>query len=108
MIQTYLEVAKLGELLSAVVKLAGERLDLLMHYFVGAYVATLRKGLATDVALVGALARVSPLVGLVHGSEQVIMKAQHGLTFKFPSCEKRCPHAGSLQTKGLTPVCARV
>jgi hypothetical protein len=64
-IWTYFEVTKLGELLSAVVKLANKRLNLLVHNFVRAHIATLRKGLATDVALVGTLARVSPLVGLV-------------------------------------------
>jgi hypothetical protein len=60
----HFQIAQLSKLLSAVIKFTCEGLDLLMDDFVGTYVATLCKGLATDVATVGALACVSSLVGL--------------------------------------------
>ena len=61
----YLEISKLRKLLSTVVQFAGERLDLLMNDLVGSDVATLSKGLATDLTPVGPLSSMSPLVSLL-------------------------------------------
>jgi hypothetical protein len=61
----YLQVSKLGELLAAVVKLAGEWFDLLVHDLVCPDVTTLRKCLATDVALVRTFTGVASFVCLV-------------------------------------------
>ena len=61
---THFQIAQLSKLLSAVIQFACEGLDLLMDNFMCTYVATLCKGLATDVATVGALACVSSFVGL--------------------------------------------
>lgn len=59
-----LQIPELGELLAAVVELAGERLDLLVDDFVRSDVAALREGLAADVAVVWAFTGVPALVGL--------------------------------------------
>lgn len=67
---SYLQVAQLSELLPTIIKLAGERLDLLVNDFVSAHIASLCKSLPTDVAAVGAFAGVSPLMCL-HRSEAV-------------------------------------
>ncbi len=59
----------MSELLSTVVKLACERLDLLVNDFVRANVTTLRKGFAANVATIRALSCVSSLMclqSLVH------------------------------------------
>lgn len=61
---TDLQVAQLRELLPTIIKLAGERFDLLVNRFVSTYVATLRKSLATNIATVRTLACVSPFVRL--------------------------------------------
>lgn len=61
---TDLQISQLCELLPAIIKLTGERLNLLVNNLVGTYIATLREGLATDVATVRPLACVSPLVCL--------------------------------------------
>jgi hypothetical protein len=54
----------LSELLAAVIEPAGERLDLLMHDLVCTHVATMRKGLAADVATVWTLSCVASLMRL--------------------------------------------
>ena len=64
LIRTCLEVAKLGELLPTIIKLAGEGLDLLVNNLVSTHVATLRKGFPTDIATVRPFAGVSPFVSL--------------------------------------------
>lgn len=61
----YLQVSKLGKLLAAVIKLAGEWLDLLVHNLVCSYVSTLSECLATNVALVRAFAGVASFVCLI-------------------------------------------
>jgi hypothetical protein len=61
---TYLQVAQLSELLAAVIELAGEGLDLLMHNFVRSYIATLCEGFTTYIATVGPLPGVAPLMCL--------------------------------------------
>ena len=63
------------KLLAALVKPAGERLDLLVNDSVRANVASLRKCLAADLALVRALAGVPALVCL--GEESVLNSANN-------------------------------
>ena len=67
----YLEVAQLGELLAAVVELAGEGLDLLMDNLVRSHVASLRESLATDLTVEGSLASMSSLMCLVDVSKRL-------------------------------------
>lgn len=120
---THLQVAQLSKLLPTVVKLTSEGLDLLMDNFVGAYVATLREGLATDIAAVGPLACVASLVCLTK-SVAMLRQSKMLLTLRLPSWEKRWPQDGALQTyaasvevilprqelltNGFAPVCARM
>jgi len=59
-----LQVAKLSELLAAIVEFAGERLDLLVHDLVRSDVSTLRKRFTTNVALVRPLTSVTSLMRL--------------------------------------------
>lgn len=66
-----LQVAQLSKLFAALVELAVERLDPLVHDFVSAQIATLGKGPATDIAAVGTLAGVTSFMGL-RGSEIVV------------------------------------
>jgi hypothetical protein len=73
MVWPYLEVAKLGKLLSAVIKLANKWFDLLMNNLVRTNIATLCKGFPTDVAQIWSLACVPSLMGLAHGSEEAII-----------------------------------
>jgi hypothetical protein len=61
---TYLEVSELSELLATIVQSAREGLDLLVNNLVGTNIATLRKGLAADVAAVWALSSMAPLMCL--------------------------------------------
>lgn len=61
----HFEISKLGELLAAVVELAGEWLDLLMNNLVGSNVAALGERLAADLAIVRPLPSVSPFVSLI-------------------------------------------
>ena len=61
---TCLEIAQLGELLSTVVKLAGEWLYLLVDDFMSTHIAALRKGLSTYIATVRTFTSVSSFVGL--------------------------------------------
>jgi hypothetical protein len=65
-IVAYLEVAELGELLAAFIKLARKGLDLLMYDLMRSYVSTLRESLAADVTIVRSLASVTALVCLVY------------------------------------------
>jgi hypothetical protein len=66
---TYLQIAKLSKLFSTVVKSTRERLDLLVHDLVSANIASLRKSLSADIAAVGSLPSVSPLVSLGVGQQ---------------------------------------
>lgn len=61
----YLQVSKLSKLLAAIVKLAGERLNLLVYDLVCSNVPTLCECLATDVALIRAFTGVTSFVRLV-------------------------------------------
>jgi hypothetical protein len=60
----YLQVAKLSELLAAIIEFASEGLDLLMDNLMRSYIPTLRERLATLVAVVRALPSVTALVSL--------------------------------------------
>jgi hypothetical protein len=70
----YFQVAQLSELLSTIIKLAGERLDLLVNNLMSTHIATLRKGLTTDVATIRALACVSSLMCLQRSAAVVRCK----------------------------------
>jgi hypothetical protein len=65
----YLQIAKLSKLFSTIVKSTRERLDLLVHDLVSANIASLRKSLSADIAAVGSLPSVSPLVSLGVGQQ---------------------------------------
>jgi hypothetical protein len=58
-----LQISQLRELLPALVQLAGVRLRGRVDDFVGAHISVLRESFAADVAVVGALAGMAPLVG---------------------------------------------
>jgi len=64
-LSTYLQVTKLGELLSAVIEFARKRLDLLVHNLVGADISSLSERLATNVTIVWPLSSVPSLVRLL-------------------------------------------
>jgi hypothetical protein len=57
------QIAQLREMLPALVQLAGVRLRRRVDDFVGADISVLRESFPADVAVVGALAGVPPLVG---------------------------------------------
>lgn len=61
---SYLQVAKLSKLLATVVEFAGKRLQMLMNNLVCSNIATLRKSLATNVAVVWSLSGVTTLMSL--------------------------------------------
>lgn len=60
----YLRIAQHFELLSAAIKLAGERFILLMNNLMREDISILSKGLAADDTAVGPFSIVSPLVRL--------------------------------------------
>jgi hypothetical protein len=99
-----LQIPQLAKHLPAVVQQTPERLDILVGGPVGADVAALRKPFVAYVAGEGSFACVAALMGLQSQSvrslslstEQALRSCSH--TFRLPSCEKRCPHIGSLQT----------
>lgn len=64
MATTYLKVTELSELLAAIVKLAGEWLDLLVDDLVCPDIAALSKCLSTNITAVGAFSSMASLVGL--------------------------------------------
>lgn len=92
----YLQITKLRELLATVIKLASERLDLLVNDLVCSDVTTLSKSLAADVTAVRPLSRVASLVCLSR-SVYVLNQRSMELTLRLPSWEKDCPHPGALQ-----------
>ena len=61
---SYLEIAKLSELFSAIIQLARKRFYLLMHDFMCSNIAALSECLSTDVALVWSFSSVASLVCL--------------------------------------------
>lgn len=96
-----LQIPQLGKHLPAVVQQTPERLDILVGDLVGADVAALRKSSVAYVAGEGFFACVAAFMGLQSQSEslslsKLLRSCSH--TFRLPSCEKRCPHIGSLQT----------
>lgn len=60
----HLEISQLSKLFAAVIKFAREGFNLLMDNLVGTDIATLGKGLATNVTAVRAFSSMTPLVGL--------------------------------------------
>jgi hypothetical protein len=58
-----LQIPQLSEMLPALVQLASVRFSSGVDDFVGPHVSVLGEGFAADVAVVGALACVAPLVG---------------------------------------------
>jgi len=61
----YLEVTKLSELLSTIIKLASKWFDLLMNNLVCADISSLSKCFSTQLALVRPLSSVAALMSLV-------------------------------------------
>lgn len=60
----YLKVAKLSELLAAVVEFASKRFNLLVNNLMRSHVSTLRESLAALIAIVRALPGVTTFMGL--------------------------------------------
>ena len=99
-----------------------------MHYPMRLDVATLGKSSAADITRIRTLPGVTALMSLPWiSSRSKILTFALRKTFRFPSCEKRCPQVVSLQvyfrllvsmsdfqvglddpTYGLCPVCARI
>lgn len=95
---TYLEIAELGELLPALVQKTGKRFDVFVGDLVRAHIASLGEPLWTDVAGERLFPCMATLMGLMASDTVYTSLDAQTPTLRLPSCEKRCPHDGSLQT----------
>lgn len=82
---------------AATFETTGEGFDLLMNNLVGAYVAALGESFATGFAGVWSFPSMTAFMCLDEVSMRRCTDCGSS-TFRLPSCEKRWPHEGSLQS----------
>ena len=90
----------MGELLPAIIQETSKGLRVLMGDLVGADVAALGETFVADIAREGLFTCMAALMRLFFLLESIYYEAKRMWTkhtLRLPSCEKRCPHDGSLQ-----------